>query len=177
MFKEAGINKHFVSRKDDINVLLKKRYNIRDWTKWKKLLQGEYQHAYAQLKFADKYFDAHFSSWLGYQDTFNEIVFRAFQNILRANNIAGWVSLSKGRKLKNYGGLLYNKTFGNAFPVMQAGLNKVHKRRNRLPTVHPYDKRTGKKAIPLRRSEQIALISSVEDAINEIIDTVENLGI
>ena len=177
VFKEAGISGHFVSKRDDINVLLKKRYNIRNWIKWKKLLQGEYQHAYAQLKFADKYFDAHFSSWLSYQDTFNEIVFRAFQSLLRVNNINGWISLSKGGKLKDYGGLLYNQTFKNAFPLMQAELNEVHKRRNRLPNVHPYDKRTGKKAIPLRRREQTTLIPSVEDAINEIIDVAENLGI
>ncbi len=177
VFKEAGISGHLVSKRDDVNILLKKRYSIRDWDKWKKLLQGEYQYAYRQLKFSDKYFDTHFSSWLSYQDTFNEVVFRAFQNFLRAKKAIGWISLSKGGQLKDYGGLLYNQTFIKAYPRTQSGLNKTHKRRNRLPNVHPYDKRTGQKAIPLSKREQRNLIPYLEDAINEIIDVVEKLGI
>jgi retron-type reverse transcriptase len=82
VYKAAGLSGHIIPKPDAIGNLISKRYSVKKWNKWQDLLQGEYKHAHTQLRFADIYFDSHLSTWLNYQDPFNEIVFRAFQELV-----------------------------------------------------------------------------------------------
>ena len=157
---------------------ISKRYSVKKWNKWQDLLQGEYKHAHTQLRFADIYFDSHLSTWLNYQDPFNEIVFRAFQEFLAKRSAIGAIALvnKKGERI-DYGVLLENQTLKSNYPNLQDDLNKTHKRRNSLPGSHPYDKRTGDKSRPLKKKEQAILKVYLDDAYNEIIKIVEAIGI
>ena len=171
VYKTAGLSGHVIPRSDAIGNLISKRYSVKKWNKWQNLLQGEYGHAQMELRFADAYFDSHLSSWLGYQDAFNEIVFRSFQDFLAQKGAPGAIMLFKknGERI-DYGTLLNDLTFKSIYPDLQDDLSKAHKRRNTLPSSHPYDKRTGDKARPLKKREQTTLKPYLDHAYSEIIE-------
>lgn len=177
-YKSAGLTGHNVPKPDAVGNLISKRYAVKKWNKWQGILQGEYEHAHMELRFADLYFDSHLSSWLNYQDAFNEIVFRAFQDFLAKKGAPGTIAHFKpnGERI-DYGHLLGNPIFKSAYCDLQDDLHKVHKRRNSVPSTHPYDKKTGNKARPLKKSEQKTLKLYLDDAFNQIIKITEALGI
>jgi hypothetical protein len=178
VYKAAGISGHVIPKSDAIGNLISKRYSVKKWNKWQDLLRCEYEHAHMELRFADIYFDSHISTWLNYQDVFNEIVFRSFQNFLGNKGALGSIALvNKNGERIDYGVLLNNSSFKSNYPNLQDDLNKIHKRRNSLPGSHPYDKRTGDKAKPLKKKEQTTLKLYLDDAYNEIIKIVETIGI
>jgi retron-type reverse transcriptase len=178
VYRAAGISGHEIPKPDAVGKLLSKRYSVKKWNKWQDLLQGEYNHAHRQLRFADTYFDSHLSTWLNYQDPFNEIVFRALQEFLAKKSAPGSISLIDKRGARiDYGVLLENPAFKLNYPDLQDNLNKTHKRRNSVPGSHPYDKKTGDKAKPLKKKEQRALKQYLDHAYSEIIRIVEALGI
>lgn len=178
VYNAAGISGHVIPNPDAIGNLIAKRYSVKKWNKWKDLLQGEYDHAFMELKFADFHFESHLSSWLNYQDAFNEIVFRSLQIFLSNKNTTGAISLvNKNGDRLDYGVLLGNSNFKSAFPVLQDSLQKTHNRRNSVPGSHPYDKKTGNKASPLKKKEQTTLKLYLDNAYNEIIKIVEAIGI
>ncbi len=178
VYNAAGISGHIIPAPDAIGNLITKRYSVKKWNKWKDLLQGEYDHAVMELKFADFHFESHLSSWLNYQDAFNEIVFRSMQIFLANKNAAGAISLvNKNGDRLDYGVLLGNSNFKLAYPILQDGLQKTHNRRNSVPGSHPYDKKTGNKASPLKKKEQKTLKLYLDNAYNEIIKIVEVLSI
>ena len=178
VYAAAGVSGQTIVMPSAIGNLISKRYSVKKWSRWKDLLQGEYEHAYMELKFADTYFDAHISMWLNYQDAFSEIVFRSLQELLARKGAPGAITLTnKKGELVDYGVLLNNPTFKSNYPDLQDDLNKAHKRRNSLPGSHPYDKKTGDKARPLKKKEQMALKLYLDDAYNKIIRIAEALGI
>ena len=178
VFQMAGLTGHAIPKPDAIGNLISKRYAVKKWNKWKELLQGEYEHAHMELRLAALYFDSHLSTWLIYQDAFNDILFRSFQEFLALKNALGAVSLvDKNGGRIDYGVLLGNSKFKSAYPDLQDDLSKVHKRRNSVPGAHPYDKKTGDKARPLKKKEQANLKLYLDGAFNEIIKIVESLGI
>jgi hypothetical protein len=144
------------------------------------LLRQEYHHAHNILQYANAHYDSFIatSTWLNFQDTFNEILFRAFQEFLINKKAPGTTTLidKNGVRIK-YGVLLNNSKFKSTYPALQNGLSKIHRRRNQLPSSHAYDERTGEKATPLKKNEQSDLKLYLEDALNEIISIVEKLGI
>lgn len=178
VYNAAGISGHIIPSPDAIGNLITKRYSVKKWNKWKDLLQGEYDHAFMELKFADFHFESHLSSWLNYQDAFNEIVFRSMKIFLANKNAAGAISLvNKNGDRLDYGVLLGNSNFKLAYPILQDGLQKTHNRRNSVPGSHPYDKKTGNKASPLKKKEQKTLKLYLDNTYNEIIKIVEVLSI
>jgi hypothetical protein len=178
VFGNAGLTGHLLPRPDAIGNMLSKRYAVKKWNKWKDLLQAEYEHAHMELRFAGLYFESHLSTWLNYQAAFNEILFRSFQDFLAKKSAFGAITLvnRKGERL-DWGVLLENSIFKSAYPDLQDDLNKVHKRRNSVPGSHPYDKKTGDKARPLKKKEQAALKLYLDDAFIRIIQITESLGI
>lgn len=178
VFKAAGITVHEIPKPDAIGNLISKRYAVKKWNKWEALLQGEYGHAFMELRFADSYFDSHLSTWLNYQDAFNEIVFKSLQGFLAQKGAPGAISLVNriGERI-DYGVLLSNLTFKSHYPDLQDDLNKTHKRRNLVPGSHPYDKKTGNKTRPLKKKEQKDLKEYLDDAFSQIIKITEALGI
>jgi hypothetical protein len=118
------------------------------------------------------------SSWLNYQDTFNEILFYALQRFLAARKAPGAISLiDKNQKRIKYGVLINTSMFKTAYPNLQDDLLKIHNRRNKLPGSHAYDERTGDKSRPLKKREQTILKNYLDDAYMNIIRITESLGI
>jgi hypothetical protein len=178
VFRNAGLTGHVIPRSDAIGNLISKRYAVKKWNKWKELLQGEYEHAHMELRFADLYFDSHLSTWLIYQDAFNDILFRSFQDFLAKKGAPGAISLvDKNGDRIDYGVLLGNSKFKSVYPDLQDDLNKIHKRRNSVPGSHPYDKKTGDKAKPLKKKEQTDLKLYLDDAFKSVIKIAESLGL
>jgi hypothetical protein len=179
-YKAAGLTGHQVSKADAVANLISKRYAVKKWGRWKAFFQGEYQHAYTTLHFADNCYDSYLtlSSWLGHQDSFNEILFICFQKLLVAKSASGVIVLTNpnGKRI-NYGSLLNNPIFKSAYPNLQDDLSKVHRRRNLLLSSHAYDEKTGDKSKPLKKHEQTKLKKYLDDAYNEIINIAESLGV
>ena len=177
-FKAAGITGHEIPKPDAIGNLLSKRYSVKKWNKWQELFRGEYSHGHMLLRLADPYFETHFTTWLGHQDTFNEALFMVFQKFLVSKNAPGVASLvdKNGIAIK-FGRLINDTNFKTAYPNLQDDFSKIHRRRNHLPSSHAYDEKTGDKARPLKKNERDTLKKYLDDAYNEIIKIVEALGI
>jgi hypothetical protein len=135
-------------------------------------------HAHEILTLAESTFVAHRSSWLTYQDAFNDALFRGFQALLMLKKAPGEVkTVETSGVLKDYGGLLKHVDFTSAYPVLAAHLYAVHNRRSSLPSAHPFDKKTGRKARPLKPHEQREMVAHLAAAYTEIIRIATSLGI
>jgi len=165
-------------RSDIIGDKLNSRFKIVKWNKWITLLGSEYQHAHMFLVIAEKNFKINRSFWLAQQDAFNDALFRAFQSFLRNKNAPGNImTIYPNGTLINYGKMLNNLTFTNAYPNLAYHLKEVHNRRNRLPSSHPYEIITGQKAIPLKIYEQRSMVAHLSSSYTEIMNILTRLGI
>jgi hypothetical protein len=179
VYFKAGIIQDGRRRRGDvIGNKLSGRYKILKWDKWHVIFGDEYQHAYSLLNLAESYYKGHRSAWLAQQDAFNDALFRAFQKILASKTVPGAISTTdRSGRLIDYGSLLTDATFGSAYPLLADHLNAIHQRRSRLPNAHPYEKRTGKKAIALKTNEQREMAAHCATAYSEIIRIATVLGI
>ena len=73
--------------------------------------------------------------------------------------------------------MLNDPVFKSVYPDLQDDLSKIHRRRNRLPSSHAYDEKTGDKAKPLKKKEQADLKLYLDDAYKEAIKILEALVI
>ena len=165
-------------RADPIGNIFTERYSVQKWNKWKSVFGSEYQHALMMLTQAEAYFSSHLSTWLSHQDSFNDVLFRAFQSLLNARGAAGAVAtVNAGGRLIDFGNLINQGPFTRAYPILAGHLQAVHDRRNTLPSSHPYDKKTGAKAQPLKKAEQRNLAARLTVVYNEIIIEAQRVGI
>jgi hypothetical protein len=126
---------------------------------------------------AESYYKGQRSAWLAQQDSFNDVLFGAFQLFLATKGALGAIPTSNANGRIDYGNLLHDDTFKNAYPLLSSHLIAVHSRRNTLPNAHPYEKRTGKKAIALKANEQWKMAEHLTAAYTEFIRIVACLGI
>jgi len=176
-FKAGIIRDGRKIRIDVIGNRLSSRYKIQKWNKWRLLFGSEYEHIYSLLVFAESYYKGYRSAWLGQQDAFNDALFRAFQKFLISKSAPGAIPTTNKNGLIDYGQLINDITFTNAYPLLSFHLSAVHSRRSKLPSSHPYEKRTGKKAIPLKRNEQRIMVAHLSAAYTEITRIATSLGI
>lgn len=155
---------------DQVGDILKTRFKIAYWGKWRNVLGSEYSHCLSMLLSANTKYDSDRSEWLAWQDSFNDALFKAIQVHLNRLTLKGACLLkdSKG-VLIDYGSLLDpNKPFATAYPVIGFALRKAHVRRNALPTSHPYEKKTAKRTTYLKKKEQRELAQELGAAYLEI---------
>ena len=158
-----------------IGKILQRRYNISNWMGWQQLFGSEYKHANSIISAADAQFDSDRSSWLGYIDSFCHIMFTQFQNLINQHGVNGAISLvNRNGDPITYGSLIRNRTFSNGFPVLANKLEKIHTRRNKIPSSHPYDFRTQQKSMPLSHREFIILRNDFKIVLDEIINVLKN---
>jgi len=164
---------------DLIGQILTNEYNITKWTGWKTILGSEYGHALMFLRSAVSVQKSNRSDWLMLTNSFNDSIYRVLQIILASNHAPGVMStVYPDGQLKEFGGLVNpNCAFDKAYPALCASLRIINARRNRLPQAHPYDKKTGARAKPLDKKEQILLRGKVVNAYNEIVRICIGLGI
>ncbi len=158
-------------RFDQIGDLLRHSYGVTYSRRWKNLFGSNYQHALQLLLAADNKFQSDRSGWLASQNSFNDALFRAFQEVLNARQLPGHLAtLHPDGRLKPFGLLLdENAAFAREFPAIAATLRGTNERRNSIPDSHPFEIKTGKKTTRLAVRERDTLKAGLSDVYRDLI--------
>jgi hypothetical protein len=135
----------------------------------------QYSHTLQLLLSADAKYDSDKSGWLGWQNSFNDAMFRAIQAHILAAGLPGYCSLvdRNGRQIK-FGVLLDpNNVFARIYPRVATPLRLANDRRNRIPASHPYDEKTGLPTKYLKQSERDKLATALTAAYQELINLLD----
>jgi hypothetical protein len=170
VFRVIGIIRRSIGRTEPIAELLERSLEVTTWPGWQRLLRGEYAHACSLLAQAVPVMASARSLWLIHQNSFNHAVFLAFQRWLSANGQPGTVSLVNARgEMIPFGSLVQvGNQFSRHHPQIAGVFRDMNRRRNSVPAAHPYATQTGRRTVPLRRSEQRAIIPRLRTAFVEI---------
>jgi hypothetical protein len=156
---------------DPMAELISRRYEIVNEAVWRALLGVEYLHALQQFTQAEKLFDMGRSQWLNYQNSFNHAVFLALQFHLNRLGLPGACKTkNKYGQLVKFGVLVDpGQPFAIAHPLIAGAFRAANGRRNKLPSSHPYDEKTGMRNRVLSRQEQGSLAIRLAGAYLEIV--------
>jgi hypothetical protein len=170
----SGVSKpHF----DQIGDILRASYKLRPWRGWKALLGPNYQHALQLLLTAENKFYSDRSGWLASQNSFNDAVFGAFQDVLNTAGLPGAMP-RKGRTGKwiSFGVMLEAAApFAQSFPTIAAALRSTNDRRNSIPDSHPFEFKTGQKTKPLKVRERDSIKLDLIGVYRAIMDFLDAL--
>lgn len=156
---------------DPIAEILHTRYGVSRSKSWRRLLGPEYIHALGLLKQAEASFAAGATSWLAYQNSFNQTVFLALQQHLAATGHAAACPI-KGKKgeLVDFGVTLdANRPFSKHCPTIADCFKEMNVRRNRLPVSHPYEKKTAAQSRYLRTQERNRFVAKLRKAYADLL--------
>lgn len=155
---------------DPVGESLSGSFKIKKWHNWKKLLIHEYAHAATILARSRSNFHSRPSHWLGYIDSFNEIVTRSLIFMLDKHKKLGSMPTANSKELINYGALIAKNTpFHKNYHEIAENFRIVHMRRNRLPQSHPYAKKTKIRTSELKKKDRNKFVSHLNTAYSEII--------
>jgi hypothetical protein len=178
VFQGLGlINVGSKPRFDQIGEILRTSYKVRTWRGWKALLGSNYQHALQLLLTAENKVDSDRSGWLASQNSFNDAVFGAFQDVLNIECLPG-AMLRKGKDDKwiPFGVMLdATKPFAKQFPSMAAALRSTNDRRNSIPDSHPFVFKTGQKTKHLKVRERDKIKHDLTGVYSDIMDFLDAL--
>ena len=169
------IRKRFGEQFDQIGHIMRSRYDVPYWRKWRSLFGLQYSHALQLLLSADARYDSDKSGWLGWQNSFNDAMFRAIQPHVLASGLPGHALLTgrNGQQI-DFGVLLDpNQIFPRTYPDIATPLRLANERRNKIPASHPYDKKTGLPTKYLRRSERDNLATGLTDAYRNVVNLLD----
>jgi len=163
------------TRFDQIGDVIRMRFGLRYWRGWKPWLGSNFQHALNLLLNADSKFLSDRSGWLASQNSFNDAVFRAFQQYLGQNALPGAMPLADAKgKLRTFGQLLdANAAFARQFPNIATPLRATNDRRNCIPDSHPFETKGGRQTKHLRARERDALKLQLASAYGEMMDFLD----
>ena len=115
------------------------------------------------------------SSWVQYQNSFNDAILKALLVFLKKKRLKEGTNIINIKKaLIDYGTLQdKNNDFSKKYPGIANVFRDMNTRRHKLPGSHPYDKRTGDKAIYLKTKERNKFADQLTVAYNQIIIIVE----
>lgn len=156
---------------DQIGEILRGQFEIDYWRKWRNVFGSEYAHALSMLLSADAKYASDPSEWLSWQDSFNDALFKAMQSHLVRLGLPGACPVAnKFGELIDYGVLLDSKKpFATTYPGIATPFRAAHARRNRLPSSHPYEKKTAKQTKYLKPKERNNVARDLAVAYREII--------
>lgn len=169
----VGSKPHF----DQIGDILRTSYKLRYWRGWKTLLGSNYQHSLQLLLTAENKFHSDRSGWLASQNSFNDAVFGAFQDVLNSEGLPGAMS-RKGRTGKwiSFGVMLKAAApFAQQFPAMAAALRSTNNRRNSIPDSHPFEFKTGQQTKHLKVRERDRIKLDLTGVYRDIMDFLDAL--
>lgn len=151
---------------DPMGELIGSRYGVKA-SVWRTLFGAEYAHNHRQLVSAESAFNINRSEWLNYQNSFNHALFWALQNHLKAIGAPG---ATNATDRSAFGNLIDPaQPFAKAYPRIAKAFEAANRRRNSLPSSHPYDKKTGKPTRHLSKKEQSKLIDLLTDAFTDLV--------
>ncbi len=155
---------------DQIGDILRTRFHIDYWGKWRVVFGTEFAHGLSLLLSSETKYESDPSGWLSSQDSFNDALFKALQLTMARLVLPGAQPVSnKYGELIDYGSLLDpSKTFSATYPSIATPLREAHNRRNQLPSSHPYEKKTAKQTTFLKTSERNRLNRRLAGAYREV---------
>ncbi len=169
----VGSRPHF----DQIGEILRTSYKLRPWRGWRALLGSNFQHALQLLLTAENKFYSDRSGWLASQNSFNDAVFGALQDVLKTEGLPGAMP-RKGRNGKwiPFGVMLEAAApFAQHFPSMATALRSTNERRNSIPDSHPFEFKTGQKTTYLKVRERDSIKLQLTGVYREIMDFLDAL--
>ena len=160
---------------DQIGDILKNRYGIAYWDKWRVVFGTQYSHALQLLLSAEAKYDPDRSGWLSWQNSFNDAMFHACQRIIVTAGLPGSCSVKdKHGELIAFGSLLdANKPFSRAFPNVATPFRLANDRRNSVPSSHPYERKTGVQTKYLKVKERAQHTRRLAMAYRAIMDFLD----
>ena len=164
---------------DSIGQIIKRRYKVEYYNKWKKFLgKVGYKQANKILFYADNSHYMDKNIWVNYTDVFNNIVVKNFIALLKTKQKSvKWPKL-KGNDGKDidYGVLLdKSNKFSKIFPKISDGFRLLHDRRSITPASHAYDKKTTQPTKIVTKQEQSKLFGKLRISYEELIKELKNL--
>jgi len=117
------------------------------------------------------------SGWLASQNSFNDAVFGAFQDVLNTEGLPGAMP-RKGKTGKwiSFGVMLEAAApFAQQFPAMAAALRSTNDRRNSIPDSHPFVFKTGQKTKHLKVRERDSIKLDLTGVYRDIMDFLDAL--
>jgi hypothetical protein len=163
---------------DQIGDILRNSYGVRYWRGWRALLGNNYQHALRLLLTAENKVDSDKSGWLASQNSFNDLVFGAFQDVLNARSLPGAMR-RKGRNNQwiSFGVMLQpGAPFARQFPTTAASLLSTNERRNSIPDSHPIEFKTGQKTKHLKVRERDSIKLNLTNVYCDIMDFLDTFS-
>ena len=156
---------------DPIAEILNRRYGVTQTKSWKTLLGSEYSHVLRLLKLAEAAFNAARSNWLASQNSFNHAIFLALQHRLNtANHPAACRMQARNGKPVDFGVMLdSNSQFSRNCRKVADCFRAINSRRHSLPAIHPYEKKTGRRARHLSPQERKQFVSDIRAALPDFI--------
>jgi hypothetical protein len=173
VFHAIGLIRRRSGIVDPVGEILARRFRVSKWREWRSLLGPQYDHASQILAVGDPIFASGRSEWLNHQNSFNQVVFLAIQDLLRRRGLKGAIrTRHSSGKLMNYGSTLDpNNAFSKRYPVVANSFRAANQRRNRLPGCHPYEKTGGSENRFLTVKERDVLLTKLSRAYEHIISS------
>ena len=136
--------------------ILRRRYGLPAWRKWRTIFGHRYAHALQILSTANPVFNSGRSRWLHYQNSFNHALILALQDILNNRGLPGaTTTVGRDGRMVSLGALVHqNGPFRRAFRLIADVIRQMNSRRNTLPGSHPYETNTGAETRHLTQPEQ-----------------------
>lgn len=162
---------------DPIGEIIKRRYDVEYYRKWKKFLGTDYDHANEVLSLADNSYHIDKSAWVNYMDAFNDIITRKYISLLQTKQPrVKWPKIKDRNGDIDYGVLLdKNNKVSKKFPRILDGFRLLHDRRVKTPASHAYDKKTTQPTNIVTKKEQRELYEKLKISYSELIKELRNL--
>lgn len=176
VLKVMGIvGRRYNIKVDQISEILNRLFKVNGDKVWVKLLGNEYIHTLGILVQAELYYVPDRSSWLQYQNSFNDAIHKALMEYFMARNINGSVNVKdRNARLIDFGIRLDSSNlFSRSYPLIADVFREMNKRRNRLPGSHPYDKTTITNTSYLKPQERNQFANKLKLAYEEVIRIVK----
>jgi hypothetical protein len=165
---------------DSIGQIIKRRYEVEYYNKWKRFLgKVDYKQANKLLFYADNSYYMDKNAWVNYADAFNDIVTRKFITLLKVKQPrVQWPKLKdniSGKDIR-YGVLLdKSNKVSRKFPKIFDGFWLLHDRRIKTPASHAYDQKTTQPTKIVTKKQQDELFSGLKISYKELIYELKGL--
>lgn len=169
--RELGVIPARGTRVDPIAEILESRYGVPRGKSWRTLLAAEYPHALGLLKQAEVAFVGGRSYWLQCQNSFNQTIFLALQRHLKTTgHLASCKTVANNGQLVDFGVTLdANGPFSKNCPTIGCCFRDMNARRNRLPSAHPYEKKTAAQSRHLKAQERNQFVGQLRAAYKDFV--------
>ncbi|MGC1953106.1 MAG: reverse transcriptase domain-containing protein [Gammaproteobacteria bacterium] len=169
--RELGVISAPGPKVDPIAEILHARFGVPRGKSWHQLLAAEYVHALGLLKQAEAAFAGGRSFWLACQNSFNQTVFLALQRHLAVTaHPAACTTIDKKGQLVDFGATLdASGPFSKNCPTIGDCFRDMNARRNHLPVLHPYEKKTAAQSRHLKAQERNQFVARLRTAYADLV--------